>query len=482
MKSTTSRAVRTAPPPLVACLIGVLAVTPALASSDLYDNFPITVQGYNGSKTHSDSYTGQAARHLLHESLKELTGKGDGNPNPDLKALMMAYYAGKEEGRKIIAPVSKGQFAFKQTMIDEVSKGKNLSGKTYKGVVTSWPGNLTGAEVVKLWLDKASAADGGYDLANGYNYPQLISKFIMGAVFYNQIADNYLDEHLEADKKPNDQPYKEGAPYTGKEHSWDEAFGYFGAAANTAWLSAKEVYEVVKRGTKSDPGNALRLADYDSDGKVDYYKEMTYALAYYASSYDKGGKTNYLHTVNQAFLDGRHLLTGAGGKKLTDAQRAELKGYADVIKKGLETVLAESVFKYAGETYEDLQKLQTVLDSGGEPGGVLRDYVKHWGELKGFSMALQVGGKDLGGTTVRLNRLIGFGPVLANNSQVIDVDSAGNYVKDQGSGLGEYSLHMLKVQKLMAERFGVKARSHDQLSEMAALVESLGGGDSAEND
>ena len=97
-------------------------------------------------------------------------------------------------------------------------------------------------------------------------------------------------------------------------------------------------------------------------------------------------------------------------------------------------------------------------------------------------MSLQMGGKDLGETALRLNRLIGFGPVLANSSQVIDVDSAGNYVKDQGSGLGEYSMHMLKVQKLMIDEFGVQARSNDQMGSMAALSESLGDGDSAEND
>ena len=49
----------------------------------------------------------------------------------------------------------------------------------------------------------------------------------MGAVFYNQAVDNYLDEKMRADTKPNDKPYKDGACYTGKEHSWDEAFGYW---------------------------------------------------------------------------------------------------------------------------------------------------------------------------------------------------------------------------------------------------------------
>ena len=54
----------------------------------------------------------------------------------------------------------------------------------------------------------------------------MISKFIMGAVSYNPMIDNYLDEKLGADKKPI-KPYKSSKPYTGKEHSWDEAYGYW---------------------------------------------------------------------------------------------------------------------------------------------------------------------------------------------------------------------------------------------------------------
>ena len=115
------------------------------------------------------------------------------------------------------------------------------------------PNNMTGQELIEFWIGKASMANKGVDKANGYNYPQLISKFIMGAVSYNQAVDNYLDEKLSATKKPNDKPYKKGAHYTGKEHSWDEAFGYFGAPAHTMKLSAKQVYEIAKQGKKSKP-------------------------------------------------------------------------------------------------------------------------------------------------------------------------------------------------------------------------------------
>ena len=109
-------------------------------------------------------------------------------------------------------------------------------------------------------------------------------------------------------------------------------------------------------------------------------------------------------------------------------------------------------------------------------------YIKHWGELKGFSLSLQTGKHNLGETAVRINRLIGFGPVLPNSSQVTDIDSKGNYVKSQSSGLGEYMVHMLKVQKLMVDKFGVKARKNDHLANMGAMIKKLGGGSAAEND
>ena len=397
---------------------------------------------------------------------------------------MLSYYSGKDSGRKIIDPTTKGSFKIKQTMVDQISKGKNLKGKTYKGVINGFPGQMTAPEVIEFLIDKASSAKGGFDPLTGYNYPQLISKFMMGAVFYSQAVDNYLDEKLRADKKPNDKPYKKGAHYTGKEHSWDEGFGYFGTPAHTMSLTPGQVYEIAKQGKKSkDPKDALIAADYNKDGKVDLKTEMTFGPAYYAAGFDKSGNgTKYLHTITKAYLDGRKLITSANGEKLTDAQRNMLMSYADVIRKNWQKVLAEAVFKYAGSTYKDLTKLQTIIEAKGDTSKVLRKYVKHWGELKGFSLALQTGKENLGETATRLNRLVGFGPLMPNQSQVVDIDSKGNYVRDQGSGMGEYMLHMLKVQKLMADKFGVKARKNDMLKEMAGLSKKLGGSDSSEND
>jgi hypothetical protein len=297
----------------------------------------------------------------------------------------------------------------------------------------------------------------------------------MGAVFYNQAVDNYLDEKLAADNKPNNKPYKDGKHYTGKEHVWDEAFGYWGAAAHTLNLSAKESYEVAKK-------KNLAASDANGDGVVDLKSEMTFAHAYYASSFDKGGKTNYLHTVTRAFLDGRKLITSANGEALTDSQRAQLRSYAEIIGENWERVIAESTFKYAGSVYKDITKMEEMMDAGEDVASTYAKYCKHWGELKGFSMALQTGKDNLGETAVKLNRLIGFGPVTLNASQVTGVDSSGEYLKDEASSWGEYKLHMLKLQKLLIDEFSVVARSKDQTANMEALADKLGDSDSAEND
>ena len=301
-------------------------------------------------------------------------------------------------------------------------------------------------------------------------------------MFYNQAVDNYLDEKLRADNKPNDKPYKEGAAYTGKEHSWDEAFGYFGTPVHTLTLSPQAVYEINKQGSKSEkPEDALALADYNKDGAVDLKSEMAFGPAYYAAGFDKSG-TDYLHTITRAFIDGRKVITEANGAALTDEQRGALQGYAETIRTNWEQVLAEAVFKYAGSVYKDLGKLEVILDSGGDPAKAFRAYAKHWGELKGFALALQTGRDNLGETAVRLNRIIGFGPVLLNLSQVTDIDSQGNYVKDESKPLATYQYDMLKLQDLMVSAFGVEARQNDQLADMESLLEKLGDGASAEND
>jgi hypothetical protein len=440
-------------------------IQPSFGDGHVYGPFPVTLKGYSGDCTNSVSYSGQIARHVLHDSLKSLVKSGD-------LSEMMAYYKGSDKNKKIHAPASKGDFIIKQGFVNTISNGKNLSGKTYKGIINGWPGEMTGPEVLESMITKA-ASTGGADVSVGYDYTQLISKFAMGAVFYNQAVDNYLDEKLAADTKPNSKPYKDGACYTGKEHVWDEAFGYWGAAAHSLHLTAEQNYNVAK---KKD----MVSADYDGDGKVDLKSEYVFAHAYYASSFDKSANTNYFNTITQAYLDGRKLITEANGEDLTDMERARLVAYADTISTNWEKVIAEAVFKYAGETYETLVKLDTA--SAEDLPNLFGKYMKYWGELKGFALALQTGKSNLGETAVKLNRMVGMGPMLMDETQVVGMDADGNYVMGKNYSWNQNKLHMLKVQKLMVDVFGVTAKSHDQLGNMSDLAASLGSSESAEND
>ena len=459
---------------LAALIASSLVFGCVFAKPDMYGNFPVTEKSYSGKKKDSTSYTGQVARHVLHNSLKKLAGKGNGNPNPELKLTMMSYYSSKDAGRKIIDPTSKGEFKVKQTMVDEISKGKNLKGKTYKGLVNGFPGQMSGPEVFEFLIDKASSSNKGFDPVTGYNYPQLISKFMMGAVFYSQAVDNYLDEKMGADNKPNNKPYKKGAHYTGKEHSWDEAFGYFGAPAHAMALNAKQAYGIAKR-------KDIKVADANGDGVVDLKTEMTFAHAYYAADSDKAG-TKYMHTIVDAFIKGRQLIRDADGAALTDEQRAKLMSYVKVIKTNWERVIAEAAFKYAGSCYKDLEKLRTIVESNGDASKAFSAYGKHWGELKGFLMALETSGRSLGEAGVRMNRLVGYGPVLLGGGQVTDIDSDGNFLIGGNRSMGEYQVHMVKLQKLLGDTFKLKARKNDVTGEMDDLLKSLGSSRAAEND
>ena len=191
---------------------------------------------------------------------------------------------------------------------------------------------------------------------------------------------------------------------------------------------------------------------------------------------------NYLKNVTKAFIDGRKLITSANGNKLSKAQLDKIQDYVQIICGNWEDVIAESVFKYAGSTYKALGKIEKALETGSGMDAAMSKYLKYWGELKGFAMALQAGPDNKSDTFNRLNRMMGFGPLMPNLSQVVGIDSSGNYIKDQGSSLGYYKVHMLKIQKLMAKEYALKAKVNDATGGMAALLEKVGTKKSAEND
>jgi hypothetical protein len=456
--------------------IVAVAMSGSIALSDGYGPFPVTLNGYSGDKTNTVSYSGQAARHVLEQSLKKLAGKGNGGGNATaLEAQMLSYFNGSDEDLPILAPKSKDGFKIKQTSLHQISKGKNISGKFYNGAMPAWPGNMSGKDAAYNMISMASKANKGFDAETGYDWAQLISKYTMGAMAYNQAVDNYLDEKLSAEKKPNNKPYKDGAHYTGKEHSWDEAFGYWGAAAHQHGFDPNKVYEIAKMKNQG-------IADKNGDGMVDLKSEYVFGPTYYAAAFDRSGtkSTDYTNTIYNAFLDGRKLITAAAGDALSDSERSQLKSYAASIEENWEKVLAEAVFKYAGSVYKDINKMKDL--SGDDLNKAYRAYAKHWGELKGFAMAMQSGKSNLGATATKMNDLMGFGPVTLNNTYVTGMDANGDFIMDRKRSWSDYQLHMLNIQQMMVDTFGVKSRVNDGLGDLQALSDKLDSASSAETD
>ena len=178
-------------------------------------------------------------------------------------------------------------------------------------------------------------------------------------------------------------------------------------------------------------------------------------------------------------MDGRQLITSTKGAILTDAQRSSLKAHASIIESNWEQVLAEAVFKYAGSTYKDINKMQ---EDGADQTKAYGAYVKHWGELKGFSMALQSGRNNLGETAGTMNDLILFGPVTLDNSYVTGVMPSGDFKREKRMTWNDYQLQLLKVQQLMVNKFAVSSRVNDQLADLGALADKLGAQSEAETD
>lgn len=70
--------------------------------------------------------------------------------------------------------------------------------------------------------------------ATGMEYNQIITKGLMGAVFYDQIVNGYLSPEKIGNSVNNSDPVdpENGKYYTQMEHHWDEAFGYFTTSEN----------------------------------------------------------------------------------------------------------------------------------------------------------------------------------------------------------------------------------------------------------
>lgn len=229
---------------------------------------------------------------------------------------------------------------------------------------------------------------------DGLDLRQLLQKFLLGAVAFSQGADDYLDEGL---NQPNTQ--REGRPYSELEHSWDEGFGYYGAARNALDYTDDEV---AKKGGRD---NYQGYHDTNSDGRIDLGSEYFFGAAVNAAKRDRGSRsgTDITRETFLAFLEGRAII--ASGRS-DAAARTRLEMVRDQAVRGWESAIAATAIHYVNDVISDMENIGT--DSYN-----FLDHAKHWAELKGFAFSFQFNPNSpiTAEAFVRVHELIGQAPV-----------------------------------------------------------------------
>lgn len=252
---------------------------------------------------------------------------------------------------------------------------------------------------------------------DGLDLSQLVQKFLHGAVSYSQAAGDYLSVALGPTKGLNADNSRAiaGAVYTAREHHWDEAFGYFGAARDYLLYDLKDIQAGYSR-------------DTNKDGAIAILAEKNQGISINAAKRTLGAKeqdVNFVFEAGDAFIKGRYLMSQTDGDPtLVRAQAMRALG-------AWEKTLAASTIHYINKTISEMQ-------SYGSPYYLFTNHAKYWSEMKGFGLAFQFSPVSILSDEGfdKLHLLLGDRPVLG---------SAGEAAVDAYVGKLLEARHLLRL-------------------------------------
>lgn len=448
--------------------------------TDLLDTFKFASRFTEGES--SVVYNGQIARHVLIADLyKYIDGqlKDDANDNKfstkeEVLAKLHSYYKISDVDydevvgdRALILSTGLGN---EQTTMKQLSSShKDLSGKIAGndavGQHKDWSTAMVGwneagsvspegaamqimdmiADNVMTYIGGAvrndpngNAIDALYVNEDGKDLNQLLQKFLLGAVAFSQAADDYLDDSVEGKGLLSDNTVgdKDGTkPYTALEHSYDEGFGYFGAARNYNDYTDDEV-----AGKDGGRENWKGHHDTDGNGKIDLLSEYNFHNSTNAAKRDRGtaarsNPTDYSKVIFDAFLKGREIITTAGGA-LSDEQMSALQAQRDIIVLNWEKAISATVVHYINDTIGDMEKI-------GTDDYDFATHAKHWSEMKGFALNFQfnprtpVSAEDF----AKVHELMGMAPELS------------------ADGVEAYKAKLLEARDILQNAYGFDAEN-----------------------
>lgn len=388
----------------------------------------------------SVSISGQIARHALIEGLKSYMNSLESGiaqqgvfEEGELTSVFSIFFDCIDDicGDESITVSSF--LPLKQANIADLSSGKNLlaklAGQDPVGQHKDWANEFIGwgqdtlspEALIRDWFtqveEQAISISNGEMLmtpkgeliqrpdlsSTGLDYTQLTQKFLLGAVAFSQGVDDYLDDSEDGKGILSDHTaLVEGKSYTELEHSWDEAFGYFGAARNYLAYSDDEVAQA---GGREDFQGAN---DLNNDDQIDLLSEYNWGHSLNASKRDRGHSTDLSQKAFAAFYRGR-LLLASTNTALSTEELTQLKIYRDTAVLAWEKAISATVVHYINACLND-------LDSGAEYD--FATYAKHWSEMKGFALSFQFNPRSplSSDQFSQLHTLLGTAPTMPDHS------------------------------------------------------------------
>jgi hypothetical protein len=449
--------------------------------------------------TDSISYTGQTARQLLILGLvdsAEAVTEVAGSETTVLSSLDVWI-----EGDNTLAhgfTAKGGETIIPGPTIGDISSGKNLDGKiaggngegggeTTKLIGDEFFGWSEGLDSTPLPIElvdylngrlAVEASDGtsvsvptvggpaNIDIsdsqvdAKGRNLRQLVQKFLLGAVNFSQLSNDYLKADF-----ANQLTQEGDKAYGGGEHNWDEAFGYYGAARDNNDYTDDEAAGKTPGTGFTASRDAWKNGYYDSngDGSIDVRSEYNLALSQNCAKRDRKdadadgvGETNLSKEAFDAFLLGRHVLSEATATGTLSAGRAAVvEAQAVAASLAVEKCIAATVIHYINDVTDDIAEIsnEQYADAGN-----FKDYAKHWSEMKGFALGLQFSpDSPWRASDAKLTELkgiladMGDAPVLATGMQNgVDVTGTGTAAE----ALTAYATKLDAARDLMGQTYG----------------------------
>jgi len=397
----------------------------------------------------SVSTSGQVARQVLIADLNTEIAKGldikiinaptTVDTQAEALAILNQYYA---DGTDVLGatPITlKTTPATKQTSYTDISVGKKLQNKiagndsvtdhkdwdaprSFVGFTAASPDDLIQTWLGAIAANTATKAAGTnrpdpidntksltvFQSNDGLDLKQLVQKFLLGAITFSQGTDDYLD-----DATPNKgllaANVQDGTKaHTKLEHQFDEAFGYFGAARNYNDYTDNEI-----RGKSGRDAFKSGYNDTNGDGAIDLLSEFNFGNSTNAAKRDAGSTTgtDFTKSIFDAFVTGRAIITNASDPLTADEMTA-LKAQRDIIVANWEKAIAATVVHYINEVVNDDMAVF------GQAGYSYSNHIKHWGELKGFSLGFQFNPRSAlsDAKFAEFHTKVGERPVLPNDA------------------------------------------------------------------